>query len=268
MMTLPQINLYSHGTQWTESHGHFAFWGAYGCGVIAVLYVAIAEHRGCRELDGRAWKWSFALLNLGMIGRAGALLVAGFDQAFHECAIGGATWNAFLSMQGRPWFNESMWARTVFGLLFAGEFAVLVYDLVAIPRHRIAHAPARASDGGGGWIMKPDAMVDTALLLRAMATAAGAYGLCYCAARMDQSAALRVAGLICYAVLVALAIAIALATPLHFGWKALVVASAAAYLVILPATWRYLTRLHQGELDASRPAEHSARAGSRMFCGA
>jgi nitric oxide reductase subunit B len=151
MMTLPQINLYSHGTQWTASHGHFAFWGAYGCGVIAVLYLAVAENRGCRELDGRAWKWSFALLNIGMIGMAGALLVAGIDQAFYERAIGGSTWNAFLSMQGRPWFNESMWARTAFGLLFAAGFAVLVYDLVAIPRHQVAtHRPEESIAAAGG----------------------------------------------------------------------------------------------------------------------
>ena len=25
-ITLPQVNLYAHGTQWTVSHGHFAFW--------------------------------------------------------------------------------------------------------------------------------------------------------------------------------------------------------------------------------------------------
>ena len=35
MITLPQVNLYAHGTQWTVSHGHFAFWGAYACGIIS-----------------------------------------------------------------------------------------------------------------------------------------------------------------------------------------------------------------------------------------
>jgi len=132
MMTLPQINLYSHGTQWTASHGHFAFWGAYGCGVIAVLYPVLEKSRVRRGLDGRTWRWSFALLNLGMIGMAGALLVAGMDQAFFERAIGGSTWNAFLSMQGRPWFNESMWARLAFGLVFAAGYVILVYDLLSI----------------------------------------------------------------------------------------------------------------------------------------
>ena len=54
MMTLPQINLFTHGTQWTVSHGHFAFWGAYGCGVIAVIYLALQKSRACEQLDGRA----------------------------------------------------------------------------------------------------------------------------------------------------------------------------------------------------------------------
>ncbi len=134
MMTLPQINLYSHGTQWTASHGHFAFWGAYGCGVIAVLYLVVERSRASTGLDGRAWRWSFALLNIGMVGMAGALLVAGMDQAFFERAIGGSTWSAFLSMQGRPWYNQSMWARLLFGLIFAAGYAVLVYDLLSIAK--------------------------------------------------------------------------------------------------------------------------------------
>ncbi len=148
MMTLPQINLYSHGTQWTASHGHFAFWGAYGCGVVAVLYLAAEKSRGCEGLNSRAWKWSFALLNVGVLGMTGALLVAGMDQAFYERAIGGSTWNAFLAMQGRPWFIESMWARVAFGLLFACGYVALVYDLLTIGRRReVASSQAMAAAG-------------------------------------------------------------------------------------------------------------------------
>jgi nitric oxide reductase subunit B len=147
MMTLPQINLYSHGTQWTASHGHFAFWGAYGCGVIAVLYLALEKSRGHDGLDGSAWKWSFALLNIGMLGMVGALLVAGMDQAFYERAIGGSTWGAFLAMEGRPWFVEGMWARFAFGLLFACGYAMLVYDLLATRRREVAVSDSMAAAG-------------------------------------------------------------------------------------------------------------------------
>jgi len=36
-------------------------------------------------------------------------------------------------------------------------------------------------------------------------------------------------------------------TPLHLGWKALIAASCALYLIIPPVTWRYLLRLHRTE---------------------
>ncbi len=134
MMTLPQINLYSHGTQWTVSHGHFAFWGAYGCGVLAVVYLALEKTRAAKGLDSAAWKWSFALLNVGMAGMAGALLAAGMVEAFVGRAIGGSTLNAFLLVQNNSWFVEGMWARLGFGVVFAAGYATLVFDLATIGR--------------------------------------------------------------------------------------------------------------------------------------
>lgn len=108
-------------------------------------------------------------------------------------------------------------------------------------------------------------MVATALLLGALVAAAGAYGLLYCVARLYGSPILGAASRVCCVALGALAAAIVALTPLHFGWKALVAASAAAYLAIPPITWRYLTRLHRGENDASRPAEHTHRARTRLY---
>ena len=130
MMTLPQINLFSHGTQWTVSHGHFAFWGAYACGVIAILYLAKQKVSGAGELDGRAWKWSFGFLNLGLIGMVGGLLIAGIAQAFYERAMGGSTLQAFMSGQENPWFVSGMYARMGFGVIFAAGYLLLVYDLL------------------------------------------------------------------------------------------------------------------------------------------
>ncbi len=78
----------------------------------------------------------------------GALLVAGIDQAFYERAIGGSTWNAFLAMQGRPWFIESMWSRLAFGLMFACGYGILVYDLLsARPRAAVASDSMAAAGG-------------------------------------------------------------------------------------------------------------------------
>ncbi len=138
MMTLPQINLYSHGTQWTASHGHFAFWGAYACGVISVIYLALQKVRGTQALGGSLWKWSFALLNIGLVGMIGALLVSGMAQSFYERAIGGSTLQAFIAGQSSPWFTEGMAARLAFGVVFAAGYVVLVYDLLTIGRRRVA----------------------------------------------------------------------------------------------------------------------------------
>ncbi|MDE2149906.1 MAG: cbb3-type cytochrome c oxidase subunit I [Gammaproteobacteria bacterium] len=134
MMTLPQINLFSHGTQWTVSHGHFAFWGAYACGVIAVFYLAVQKVRGAQSLDNRAWKWSFGLLNFGLVGMVGALLIAGIAQAFYERAMGGSTLQAFVIAQENPWFVSGMYARLGFGVVFAIGYFTLLYDLLTAGR--------------------------------------------------------------------------------------------------------------------------------------
>lgn len=138
MLTLPQVNLYAHGTQWTVSHGHFAFWGAYACAVLSVIYLAVQKARGGGPLAGGAWKWSFALLNIGMLGMVGALLVSGMAQAFHERAIGGSTLEAFIAAQASTWFVQGMVARLAFGLVFAAGYVCLVYDLLTIAPRKLA----------------------------------------------------------------------------------------------------------------------------------
>src|SRR5262249_48816356 len=132
--TLPQINLYAHGTQWTVSHGHFAFWGAYACGVLSVIYLVLQKTRGLSYVNGALWKWSFAALNLGLVGMTGALLVSGFVQAFVERAIGGSTLNAFIAAQENAWFMEGMITRFLLGIVFTAGYAVLVWDVLTLGR--------------------------------------------------------------------------------------------------------------------------------------
>jgi nitric oxide reductase subunit B len=146
MITLPQVNLYAHGTQWTVSHGHFAFWGAYACGVLSVIYLVIQKTRGLAHLDGTLWKWSFAALNIGLVGMVGALLVSGFAQAFVERAIGGSTHDAFVAGQENRWFVEGMVTRLVFGLMFAAGYVALVWDLLTIGRRVPALAAAEVAE--------------------------------------------------------------------------------------------------------------------------
>lgn len=145
MMTLPQINLYSHGTQWTVSHGHFAFWGAYGCGVIAIIYLVLQQTRNAERFDSRAWKWSFGLLNLGLVGMVGGLLIAGITQAIYERAQGGSTLQAFVVASENHWFQSAMYARLIFGVMFGLGYLTLVYDLLVIGRRAAVIAPAQTA---------------------------------------------------------------------------------------------------------------------------
>ena len=152
MHTLPQINVYTHGTQWTSSHGHLAFFGAYATIVIAAIYLAIQKARGDVWMSGGlprgwTWKWSLALLNIGVLGMAVALLIAGYEQSFIERALGGSTWSAYFKGQQTPWFVQAMVWRMVFGWVTAGGLALLLWDLLTIgrgetrPARTLEHAP-------------------------------------------------------------------------------------------------------------------------------
>lgn len=154
MHTLPQINLYTHGTQWTPSHGHLAFFGAYATINIAVFYIALQKWRGNVHMgagladNGWKWKWSFGLLNLGVVGMTVALLVAGYEQSFIERALEGSTWAAYFEAQRSAWFMQGMFWRQIFGYMTAAGFVLLVWDLVTIGRRetRTATAPAEAAE--------------------------------------------------------------------------------------------------------------------------
>ena len=138
MHTLPQINLYTHGTQWTSSHGHLAFFGAYATIIIAMIYLALQRWRGDVHMaadlpdKGWKWKWSLVLLNLGVVGMTMALLIAGYEQSFVERAMGGSTWAAYFEAQRATWFMQAMFWRQVFGWVTAAGIVLLFWDLVTI----------------------------------------------------------------------------------------------------------------------------------------
>ena len=138
MHTLPQVNVYTHGTQWSASHGHYAFFGAYATMNIAVFYLAAQKWRGNVDFggglvdNGWKWKWALGLLNGGVVGMTMALLVAGYDQVFIERALEGATWAGFFKAQHSPWYLQGMWLRQLFGYMTAAGFFLLVWDLMTI----------------------------------------------------------------------------------------------------------------------------------------
>jgi len=137
MHTLPQINLYTHGTQWTASHGHLAFFGAYATMVIAFFYMAIQKWRGDVWMGGNlvgAWKWKWAifLLHAGMITMVMAMLISGYEQSQIERAIEGSTWMGYFAGQSHRWFMQGMFWRQIGGWVFTAGFVLLVWDMLTI----------------------------------------------------------------------------------------------------------------------------------------
>ena len=82
--TLPQTNLYTHGTLVTAMHGHLAFWGAYGMIVLAIISYSLPNMTGRKLYESSTGRAAFWLSNIGMIGMTVAFGVAGVAQVYLE----------------------------------------------------------------------------------------------------------------------------------------------------------------------------------------
>lgn len=86
--TLPQVNMYTHGTLVTAMHGHLAFWGAYGMIVFAFISYALPNLTGRKMYDTALGQYAFWLSNIGMLGMTVAFGVAGVAQVYLERKVG------------------------------------------------------------------------------------------------------------------------------------------------------------------------------------
>lgn len=82
--TLPQTNIYTHGTLVTAMHGHLAFWGAYAMIVLAIISYALPNLTGRKRYDSGQGRMAFWLSNIGMLGMTVAFGVAGVAQVYLE----------------------------------------------------------------------------------------------------------------------------------------------------------------------------------------
>ncbi len=82
--TLPQTNLYTHGTLVTAMHGHLAFWGAYAMIVLAIISYSMPNMTGRKLYLSTRGRAAFWLSNIGMIGMTVAFGVAGVAQVYLE----------------------------------------------------------------------------------------------------------------------------------------------------------------------------------------
>jgi nitric oxide reductase subunit B len=81
-ITLPQINKWTHGTQLTSSHGHFAFFGAFAMLVLAAIYYMAPRLRGMERWAPRRALWAFWLMSAGMLAMVLAFTIAGVVQTY------------------------------------------------------------------------------------------------------------------------------------------------------------------------------------------
>lgn len=86
--TLPQVNMYTHGTLVTAMHGHMAFWGAYAMLVLAIISYSMPLLTGRKIYNNKVGLYAFWLSNIGMLGMTVALAVAGIAQVYLERKYG------------------------------------------------------------------------------------------------------------------------------------------------------------------------------------
>ncbi|WP_456323299.1 cbb3-type cytochrome c oxidase subunit I [Hydrogenimonas sp.] len=131
--TLPQVNIYTHGTQFTAAHGHLSFFGAYATILIAMMYLAVQGAYGIKRMTMTfKTKMSLFLTIFGVLGMAVALTIAGYEQVLVERADLGGGWDAFFTAQNLPWYIQAQGWRLVMGIVTFAGFVYLAWDLLTI----------------------------------------------------------------------------------------------------------------------------------------
>lgn len=86
--TIPQVNMYTHGTLVTAMHGHMAFWGAYACLVLAIITYTMPYMTGRKLQDTKTNVFAFWTSNIGMTAMTVAFGIAGIAQVYLERKMG------------------------------------------------------------------------------------------------------------------------------------------------------------------------------------
>lgn len=131
--TLPNINIWTHGTLITAMHGHLAFWGAYAALVMAFITYAIPQITGRKLYNTALAEFAFWTSNIGMVCMTVAFGVAGVAQVTLERRMG----MDFLTTQTEiePHFIGLLLAASLFA---AGIFTyIYVFIKGGLPADRI-----------------------------------------------------------------------------------------------------------------------------------
>ncbi|AGA69029.1 nitric oxide reductase large subunit [Desulfitobacterium dichloroeliminans LMG P-21439] len=82
LMTIPWVNLYTHGTYITSGHAHLALFGTIGFLILAGAYTILSDRDNPTPKTYRYGVMGIILLNFGLIGMSSCLLIAGFLQTY------------------------------------------------------------------------------------------------------------------------------------------------------------------------------------------
>lgn len=136
--TLPQVNIYTHGTQFTSAHGHLAFFGAYATILIGMFYMAIQGKNNIKVLKATFdSKMAVFLICFGVMGMTVALTIAGYGQVLVERAQMGATWEGFFVSQDMMWFVQGIGWRLAMGIVTFVGFIYLIKDLLTTSKNSV-----------------------------------------------------------------------------------------------------------------------------------
>ncbi len=136
--TLPQVNLYTHGTQFTSAHGHLAFFGAYATILIGMMYIAVQGTNGIKVLKHTLSSiLALSMIVGGVMGMTMALTIAGYVQVLVSRAQMGATWAGFFDGQNGMWFAQAMDWRLVMGFVTFAGFLFLAKDLLSTGKSQV-----------------------------------------------------------------------------------------------------------------------------------
>lgn len=123
--TIPQVNLYTHGTLVTAMHGHLAFWGAYAMIVLAMIAYAMPLLTGRKLYDHPSATFAFWTSNIGMVSMTVAFGVAGVTQVVLERRVG----MEFLDVQRE--IEMHFWGLILAASLFSLGIIAFLWNFIA-----------------------------------------------------------------------------------------------------------------------------------------
>lgn len=126
--TLPQVNMYTHGTLVTAMHGHMAFWGAYAMLILAIITYTMPLLTGRKHQDSPMNSFAFWVSNIGMICMTVAFGIAGVAQVYLERKFG----LDFLGVQKE--IEVHFLGLVLAGLLFTAGIIAFVWNFIRYGR--------------------------------------------------------------------------------------------------------------------------------------